>query len=113
MTYRLRTHFDFFFSTFSQQRYVDYDRLIQVAHIPSYFRLFGLLKSPSFSVVSSCEAIVDVYGNKPCEWNYNGQGYQYQILAGPMFILIYTFVGVLLSAVADLTNRKIVSNSLR
>jgi MFS family permease len=41
-----------------------------------------------------------------CEWNYNGAGYDYQLLAGPVFILIFTFTGLPLGVLADYTNRK-------
>ncbi|KAL4218886.1 hypothetical protein ACF0H5_021474 [Mactra antiquata] len=42
-----------------------------------------------------------------CEWNYNGQGFEYQIVAGPVFIVIYTFAGIFIGFAADKYNRKI------
>ena len=39
-------------------------------------------------------------------WDYNGQGLEYQILAGPVFILVYTFAGIFISFAADMYNRK-------
>lgn len=42
-----------------------------------------------------------------CDWNYNGQGFEYQIVAGPVFIVIYTFAGIFISFAADRFNRKI------
>lgn len=36
-----------------------------------------------------------------CEYNYNGQGFEYQIVAGPAFILVFTFTGIILSLFAD------------
>jgi MFS family permease len=39
-------------------------------------------------------------------WDYTGTGFEYQILAGPVFILVYTFAGVLFGFAADLYNRK-------
>ncbi|CAB4043956.1 spinster homolog 1-like, partial [Paramuricea clavata] len=30
----------------------------------------------------------------PCRWDYDGTGEQYQILAGPVFILVYTITGI-------------------
>ncbi|XP_072045497.1 MFS-type efflux pump MSMEG_3705-like [Amphiura filiformis] len=41
-----------------------------------------------------------------CDYNYNGNGFQYQLLVGPIFIVIYTFSGIPLGYAADLTNRK-------
>ena len=41
-----------------------------------------------------------------CQYNYNGNGFQYQLLAGPIFIVVYTFAGIPLGYLADITNRK-------
>ena len=41
-----------------------------------------------------------------CKWDYNGQGLQYEILAGPVFIVVYTFVGIPLGFLADSHNRR-------
>lgn len=41
-----------------------------------------------------------------CKWDYNGQGFEYQIVAGPVFIVIYTFAGIFISFAADRYNRK-------
>lgn len=40
-----------------------------------------------------------------CEWNYNGLGLEYQLLAGPVFILVFTIVGVVIGILADKYNR--------
>uniref|UniRef100_A0A034VJP8 Uncharacterized protein n=1 Tax=Bactrocera dorsalis TaxID=27457 RepID=A0A034VJP8_BACDO len=40
-----------------------------------------------------------------CEWNYNGLGIDYQILAGPTFILVFTIAGVFMGFAADKYNR--------
>lgn len=40
-----------------------------------------------------------------CEWNYNGLGLDYQLLAGPSFILVFTLMGVVLGFIADKYNR--------
>jgi hypothetical protein len=42
-----------------------------------------------------------------CKWDYSGQGFDYQILAGPIFILIYTFAAIPVGIAADLYNRKV------
>ncbi|KAL4218887.1 hypothetical protein ACF0H5_021475 [Mactra antiquata] len=42
-----------------------------------------------------------------CDWNYNGQGFEYEILAGPVFIVIFTFGGIFIGFAADRYNRKI------
>lgn len=41
-----------------------------------------------------------------CTWDYVGQGIEYQLLAGPVFIVIYTFAGIFISFAADKYNRK-------
>lgn len=40
-----------------------------------------------------------------CEWNYNGLGLDYQLLAGPSFIAVFTVAGVILGIAADKYNR--------
>ncbi|XP_075219485.1 hexuronate transporter [Lycorma delicatula] len=49
----------------------------------------------------SCSNLTLPSGERFCEWNYNGLGYDYQILAGPSFIAVYTIVGVFLGIAAD------------
>lgn len=46
-----------------------------------------------------------VNGTHYCEWNYNGLGLDYQLLAGPSFILVFTIMGIVLGIVADKFNR--------
>lgn len=40
-------------------------------------------------------------GTVYCEWNYNGLGIDYQVLAGPAYMAVFTVVGVILGIVAD------------
>jgi len=47
-----------------------------------------------------------------CKWDYTGQGFDYQILAGPIFILIYTFAAIPVGIAADLYNRKVHSDHI-
>ncbi|XP_021936340.1 uncharacterized protein LOC110837951 isoform X2 [Zootermopsis nevadensis] len=49
--------------------------------------------------------LMEMNGTRYCEWTYNGLGLDYQILAGPSFIAVYTVVGVILGIVADRFNR--------
>lgn len=42
-----------------------------------------------------------------CKWDYDGQGFEYQIVAGPAFTAIYTFTGIFISFAADVFNRKL------
>jgi len=49
----------------------------------------------------SCAAITSFY----CEWDYNGLGIDYQLLAGPVFILVFTIVGVVFGILGDKYNR--------
>ncbi|XP_022326868.2 MFS-type efflux pump MSMEG_3705-like isoform X1 [Crassostrea virginica] len=41
-----------------------------------------------------------------CYYDYNGQGLEYQIVAGPAFTVIYTFGGIFISYIAEKYNRK-------
>jgi len=40
-----------------------------------------------------------------CTWMYSGQGWEYQILAGPAFIIVFTISGVLMGFLADRISR--------
>lgn len=51
-----------------------------------------------------CYAL-NVNGTQYCEWNYNGLGIDYQLLAGPSFIAIFTIMGIVLGVVADKYDR--------
>ncbi|ALC48350.1 CG14439 [Drosophila busckii] len=53
---------------------------------------------------SSCYTLA-MNGSGYCEWNYNGLGIDYQILAGPTFILVFTIAGVFMGFAADKYNR--------
>lgn len=44
-------------------------------------------------------------GTTYCEWNYNGLGLEYQLLAGPSFIAVYTIIGIFIGVAADRYNR--------
>lgn len=48
---------------------------------------------------------LNINGTPYCEWNYNGLGLDYQVLAGPTFILVYTVLGVVFGVLADKYNR--------
>lgn len=54
---------------------------------------------------TSCELLVLEDGTPFCEWNYNGLGFQYQLLAGPAFIAVYSIVGIGFGMAADKFNR--------
>jgi len=41
-----------------------------------------------------------------CKWDRNGQGLEFELLAGPVFIVIYTVCGIPISVLADLYNRR-------
>lgn len=46
-----------------------------------------------------------INGTHYCEWTYNGLGIDYQILAGPSFMAVFTVMGVILGFAADKYNR--------
>ncbi|XP_050302202.1 cis,cis-muconate transport protein [Anthonomus grandis grandis] len=52
----------------------------------------------------TCQSLV-MEGEPYCEWTYNGLGLDYQILAGPSFIAVFTIVGVFMGYLADKFNR--------
>ncbi|XP_018323579.1 uncharacterized protein LOC108735868 [Agrilus planipennis] len=47
----------------------------------------------------------NVNGTSYCEWTYNGLGIDYQVLAGPCFIAVFTVVGVAFGFLADRYHR--------
>ena len=40
-----------------------------------------------------------------CVWCFSGQGWQYQVLAGPGFIVMFTISGVIMGYLADRISR--------
>ena len=46
-----------------------------------------------------------INGTVVCEWNYLGSGIEYQIVAGPAFIAIFAFMGIVLGLLGDIYNR--------
>lgn len=44
---------------------------------------------------------MELNGTVYCEWNYNGLGIDYQVLAGPAYMAVFTVVGIILGIVAD------------
>lgn len=58
-----------------------------------------------FLFTRRCELLGLEDGKPYCEWNYNGLGFQYQLLAGPAFIAVYSIVGVFFGMAADKFNR--------
>jgi len=53
---------------------------------------------------TSCE-VVDQEAKMICKWDYTGLGMDYQVLAGPAFIAVFTVSGVVLGITADYVNR--------
>ncbi|XP_038637557.1 putative glycerol-3-phosphate transporter 5 isoform X1 [Scyliorhinus canicula] len=53
-----------------------------------------------------CVSLLNENKTQSCQWNYDGSGWEYQVIAGPVFILIYTFTGIFIGFVADTVNRK-------
>lgn len=65
-----------------------------------------LLAKQCSSAINETECnILNHEGVNYCEWNYNGLGLDYQLLAGPSFILVFTIMGIVLGIVADKFNR--------
>ncbi|GLH07632.1 Uncharacterized protein GBIM_13091 [Gryllus bimaculatus] len=62
------------------------------------------VKCPEANNSDVCESLA-LNGTPYCEWNYNGLGLDYQVLAGPCFIAVFTVAGVIMGIVADRYNR--------
>ncbi|CAB0043370.1 unnamed protein product [Trichogramma brassicae] len=74
-----------------------------VFHQYTYTRnyiMFGMRAATNIE----CESL-ELNGTRYCEWNRNGLGLDYQILAGPSFIAVFTIMGILLGIAADKFNR--------
>ena len=44
-------------------------------------------------------------GERVCEWLYNGQGLEYLVLAGPVFVVVFTVSGIVMGLLADKFSR--------
>ena len=61
---------------------------------------------PSVSCIDCNVRCHFIYGgDSPCVWNYNGQGIEYQILAGPSYILAFSVGGIVTGILSDRYNR--------
>lgn len=69
---------------------------------------FNGLKCETFSSADSCRNATSnlTHATGLCYYDYNGQGLEYQIVAGPAFTVIYTFGGIFISYAAEKYNRK-------
>ncbi|XP_068243293.1 hexuronate transporter [Palaemon carinicauda] len=57
---------------------------------------------------TACELFSDFDFIQLCVWDYSGLGIDYQILAGPAFVAVFTAAGVFIGFLADRVNRKVV-----
>ena len=64
-------------------------------------RCYNSEQSPSQSQCSQLESEAECVSSPGCDWTYSGQGWQYQVLAGPAFIIVFTISGVLMGYLAD------------
>lgn len=56
----------------------------------------------TYTDVDSCDsAVSNTTDVKICKYDYNGQGIEYQLVSGPVFTLVFTCTGVLISIFAD------------
>nr|XP_027236529.1 protein spinster homolog 1-like [Penaeus vannamei] len=65
-------------------------------------------KTRALSNLSHCAALEQQGNISSCTWDYSGLGLQYQVLAGPAFVAVFTTAGVIIGVIADKFNRKIV-----
>jgi hypothetical protein len=55
---------------------------------------------------SSCSNASYVATGEPvCEWLNNGQGIEYLVLAGPVFVVVFTVSGIVMGLLADKFSR--------
>ncbi|CAH0713995.1 unnamed protein product, partial [Brenthis ino] len=52
----------------------------------------------------TCESLT-LNGTRYCDWGYNGLGIDYQVLAGPVYMAVFTVVGIIIGVAADKFNR--------
>ena len=73
--------------------------------LPDFFIwIFGYFENRV--LLFSCNAIFDNETNSQlCQWDYTGQGLEYQILAGPIYVVIFTTSGVIMGYIGDKVNR--------
>jgi len=57
------------------------------------------------AVCAGFKAAEDCRNQAGCDWMYSGQGWEYQILAGPAFIVVFTISGILMGFLADRVSR--------
>jgi len=57
------------------------------------------------SLCSGFKESEDCLDQPGCMWMYSGQGWEYQVLAGPAFIVVFTISGVLMGFLADRVSR--------
>ncbi|XP_072421856.1 protein spinster homolog 1-like [Chiloscyllium punctatum] len=54
----------------------------------------------------SCLSLLNKNKTQYCQWTFDGSGWEYQVMAGPVFIFVFTFTGIFIGFVADSVNRK-------
>nr|XP_015222496.1 PREDICTED: D-galactonate transporter-like isoform X1 [Lepisosteus oculatus]XP_015222497.1 PREDICTED: D-galactonate transporter-like isoform X1 [Lepisosteus oculatus] len=74
--------------------------------LPNQTVLPGPESCNNASTEKKCGSLLNSNRTPYCKWGYNGNGWEYQIMAGPIFILIYTFMGFFIGFLADSANRK-------
>ncbi|XP_045589099.1 hexuronate transporter isoform X2 [Procambarus clarkii] len=57
---------------------------------------------------TSCNDLLEGDNQTTCVWDYSGLGLQYQVLAGPAFVAVFTTAGVIIGVISDRFNRKLV-----
>ena len=63
------------------------------------------------SVVAACDAFEDgdtCGGHDGCQWVYNGQGTQFQVLVGPAFIYTFSTAALIFGIALDRFNRPLI-----
>ncbi|XP_071521444.1 sphingosine-1-phosphate transporter SPNS2 [Panulirus ornatus] len=57
---------------------------------------------------TSCMEFEKESNETTCVWDYSGLGLEYQVLAGPAFVAVFTTAGVIFGTISDRFSRKMV-----
>lgn len=59
----------------------------------------------NYCIGFSCDDLLESANVTMCVWDYSGLGMEYQVLAGPAFVFVFTTAGIVIGAISDKFNR--------
>lgn len=63
----------------------------------------------NYCIGFSCDDLLESENVTVCVWDYSGLGMEYQVLAGPAFVFVFTTAGIVIGAISDKFNRCVCS----